>query len=154
MCIRDRYKSLRSDGDVAAYFTKCLERKDKHRDGCRHRGITFYGLVITLHGGIGPDEVVVWVDRMFADSTAKERAVASGTGSLTARRKQLFFATIQAITARGCAEVLDASTSALCDRPPRGSIEAGANEDAGMCVALAGADTTLVTEHRDARGEA
>ena len=79
-------------------------------------------MVITLHGGIGPPDSLAWIERIYVEAAANERISGRGNGSATARRKQLFFATLQAISARSSTVILVLSARRNNERAPQGIV--------------------------------
>ena len=105
-------------------FEYQAKRKDgKHKKGSVAREREFIPLVITLHGGIGPPESLAWLERIFSEAGAAERASGRGTGSATAQRKQLFFAALQAIAVRSSTLILVQSTKIGVEKRPRNATE-------------------------------
>ena len=67
--------------------------------GCLAVGRAFIPVVLTTFGGIGPADARDYLDGLFTQAHAQERA-AGGSGAVTARRRTLFYQSIQALLLR------------------------------------------------------
>ena len=89
----------------AIFETRDKEKKKRHEKGLKEIGREYHTFCTTTLGGIGPPSAVAYFDHVFRRSAAREAA--AGHPPLAAfRRRDHFYATIQAASIRGTANLV------------------------------------------------
>ena len=90
---------------AAALFDKReREKNDKHLAGELDQGRAFLALVLSTLGGIGPPDVLDYLDSIFQEALARELA-STGNAANTTSRRILFFQSLHACIARASARM-------------------------------------------------
>ena len=92
--------------DARSIFeVRCTEKSGKHLAGCLAQGRSYYSLVATTLGGLGPPETLAWIDHIFLRSATRE--VAAGRRPYDAfSRRTHFYAALHAALIRSTADML------------------------------------------------
>eukprot|EP00966_Prymnesium_polylepis_P250458 5791795-Prymnesium_polylepis.1 len=80
------YLRTASTSASAIFDTRSTEKSSKHLAGCIAANRSYFSVVSTTLGGIGPDTARDWLDSLYRTPYARELA-SGGTGAATTRRR-------------------------------------------------------------------